>query len=190
MHPRHPPPRGGRERCDRALWGGCSCDTPATHSELRNEPRQGCSYTVERDRGGCSVCPTKDFTGFVPGTNSVKPWDKPGFPPYFTQWKPGKPGLVPGTSPGVSTGQTRGRRAAQKVYVKNIYVPFSLAITFVGRPLPKGIFWVFRVSGISKPPVKTRWLVTGDLVPSQGLPQRGAEAQPLTYVLKHWKNKH
>ena len=26
-------------------------------------------------------------------------------------------------------------------------------------------------SGMSKPPVKTRWLVTGDLVPSQGLPQ-------------------
>ena len=26
-------------------------------------------------------------------------------------------------------------------------------------------------SGIPKPPVKTRWLVTGDLVPSQGLPQ-------------------
>ena len=24
-----------------ALGGGCSCDTPATHSELRNEPRQG-----------------------------------------------------------------------------------------------------------------------------------------------------
>ena len=58
MHPRHPL-RWQRERCDRGLWEGCSCDTPATHSELRNEPRQGCSYTVERDRGGCSVCPTK-----------------------------------------------------------------------------------------------------------------------------------
>ena len=48
-----------RERCDRGLWEGCSCDTPATHSELRSEPRQGCSYTVERDRGPgeCSVCP-------------------------------------------------------------------------------------------------------------------------------------
>ena len=39
--------------------GGCSCDTPATRSELRIELRQGCSYTVERDRGGCSVCPIK-----------------------------------------------------------------------------------------------------------------------------------
>ena len=61
MHPRHPL-RWQRERCDRGLWGGCSCDTPATHSELRNEPRQGCSYTVERDRGGCSVCPTTTLT--------------------------------------------------------------------------------------------------------------------------------
>ena len=58
--PATPPLRWQRERCDRGLWEGCSCDTPATHSELRNEPRQGCtSYTVERDRGGCSVCPTK-----------------------------------------------------------------------------------------------------------------------------------
>ena len=60
MHPRHPL-HWQRERCDRGLWEGCSCDTPATHSELRNEPRQGCSYTVERDRGGCSVCPTKQI---------------------------------------------------------------------------------------------------------------------------------
>ena len=58
MHPRHSL-RWQRERCDRGLWEGCSCDTPATHSELRNEPRQGCSYTVERDRGGCSICLTK-----------------------------------------------------------------------------------------------------------------------------------
>ena len=28
--------------CDKALWWGCSCDTPATHWELRKEPRQGC----------------------------------------------------------------------------------------------------------------------------------------------------
>ena len=58
MHPRQPL-RWQRERCDRGLWEGRSCDTPATDSELRNEPRQGCSYTVEHDRGGCSVCPTK-----------------------------------------------------------------------------------------------------------------------------------
>ena len=38
-------------------YTGCSCDTPATHSELRSEPRQGCSYTVERDRGGVASAP-------------------------------------------------------------------------------------------------------------------------------------
>ena len=36
--------QGGPERgATGPLGGGCSCDTPATHSELRNEPRQGCS---------------------------------------------------------------------------------------------------------------------------------------------------
>ena len=27
-------------------------------------------------------------TQFVPGTSPGCPWDKPGFSPYFTQWKP------------------------------------------------------------------------------------------------------
>ena len=43
-------------------------------------------------------CPG-DFTGFVPGTEPVKTWDKPGFSPYFTQRKPDFTGLVPGTKP-------------------------------------------------------------------------------------------
>ena len=64
-------------------------------------------------------------TQFVPGTNPVKNWDKPRI--SFTQWKPGKPGFVPGTNPGLSLGQTRGRREEQRVYVKKVYVPFSLA---------------------------------------------------------------
>ena len=50
-YPRHPTGRSGMG-CDRALWRGCSCDTPATHSKLRKEPRRGCSYTLELDRGG------------------------------------------------------------------------------------------------------------------------------------------
>ena len=41
-------------------------------------------------------------TQFVPGTNPGCPWDKPGFSPYFTQWKPslsqGQTQFVPGTS--------------------------------------------------------------------------------------------
>ena len=57
----------------------------------------------------------------------MKTWDKPRITPYFTQWKPGILGFVPGTSLGSTLGQTRGRRAAQKVYVKKVYVPFSLA---------------------------------------------------------------
>ena len=46
------------------------------------------------------------FTGFVPGTNPVCPWDKSGEnrdkprnSPYSTQWKPDFTGFVPGTSP-------------------------------------------------------------------------------------------
>ena len=41
-----------RMGCDRALLRGCSCDTPATPSKLRKEPRRGCSYTLERGGGG------------------------------------------------------------------------------------------------------------------------------------------
>ena len=45
--PRHPTGGSGMG-CDRALWRGCSCDTPATPSKLRKEPRRGCSYTLGR----------------------------------------------------------------------------------------------------------------------------------------------
>ena len=55
------PPRSGRER-GAALGGGGLAATPLLHSELRNEPRQGCSYTGARQGGGCSVCPTKGST--------------------------------------------------------------------------------------------------------------------------------
>ena len=47
-----PPPAVAERGATGAFGGGCSCDTPATHSELRNELRRGCSYTVDRDRGG------------------------------------------------------------------------------------------------------------------------------------------
>ena len=50
-YPRHPT-EGSAMGCDMALWRGCSCDTPATHSKLRKEPRRRCSYTLERDKGG------------------------------------------------------------------------------------------------------------------------------------------
>ena len=66
----------------------------------------------------------------------MKTWDQPRFSPYFTQWKPGKPGFVPGTNPRSSLGQTWGQRAAQKVYVKKAYLPFSLA-NFLGGSFPE-----------------------------------------------------
>ena len=60
-------------------------------------------------------------TGFVPGTKWVCPRDKPRFSSYFTQRKPslslGQTQFVPGTF--------RGRRAADRVYVLNVYVPLS-----------------------------------------------------------------
>ena len=97
------------------------------------------------------------FTGFVPGTNPVCPWDKSGEKlgqtqefSYSTKWKPDFTGFVPGTNPGLSLGQSRGRRAAQKVYVKKVYVPFSLAILNDLGPYfyllgdPKKIFSWFR----------------------------------------------
>ena len=65
-------------------------------------------------------------TGFVPGTKWVCPRDKPRFAPYFTQWKPslslGQTQFVPGTF--------RGRRAAERVYVLKVYVPFSFPKEF------------------------------------------------------------
>ena len=46
--------------CDRALWWGCSCDTPATHwKKLRKESRQGCGYNLECDRGGVASAPLR-----------------------------------------------------------------------------------------------------------------------------------
>ena len=60
-------------------------------------------------------------TRFVPGTKWVCPRDKPRFSSYFTQRKPslslGQTQFVPGTF--------RGRRAADRIYVLKVYVPFS-----------------------------------------------------------------
>ena len=66
------------------------------------------------------------FTGFVPGTNPVCPWDKPGekqgqtqeFSLFYTV-EARFHRVCPWDKPGLSQ--------AQKVYVKKVYVPFSLA---------------------------------------------------------------
>ena len=59
--------------------------------------------------------------GNVPGTNRACPRDKPRFSPYFTQVEAQ---FVPGKNP-VCPGDIPGRRAAERVYVLKVYVPFS-----------------------------------------------------------------
>ena len=54
-YPRHLTGGLGWE-CGRALWGASSCNTPATHSRLRKEPRlqRGRSYPLEREKTWCT----------------------------------------------------------------------------------------------------------------------------------------
>ena len=69
------------------------------------------------------VCPG-DFTGFVAGTNPVKTWV---FSLFYTE-EARQTLVCPWDKPSLSLGHSRGRKAAQKAYVKKVYVPFSLAI--------------------------------------------------------------
>ena len=82
-------------------------------------------------------------TGFVPGTKWVCPRDKPRFSPFFTQWKPslslGQTQFVPGTF--------RGRRAAERVYVLKVYVPFSFPSFRQEKRAQRLTFWVRRPPG-------------------------------------------
>ena len=74
--------------------------------------------------------------GLSRGFHRVCPWDKPGenlgqtrvFSLFYTV-EARFHRVCPWDKPGLSLGQSRGRRAAQKVYVKKVYVPFSLAST-------------------------------------------------------------
>ena len=50
----------------------------------------------------------------------------------------------PWDKPGLSLGQTRGRRAAQKVHVKKVYEPLSLASESVSGVFPKSFRNFFR----------------------------------------------
>ena len=73
--------------------------------------------------------------GLSRGFHRVCPWDKSGenlgqtrvFSLFYTV-EARFHRVCPWDKPGLSLGQSRGRRAAQKVYVKKMYVPFSLAI--------------------------------------------------------------
>ena len=63
--------------------------------------------------------PEVPVPGLSLGRSGEKPRTKPGFLLILHSGGPANPGL--------SLGQTRGRRAAQKVYMKKVYAPFSLA---------------------------------------------------------------
>ena len=65
-------------------------------------------------------------TQFVPGTNPLKNRETQEFSLFYTV-EARFHRVCPWDKPSLSQGQSRGRRAAQKVYVKKVYVPFSLA---------------------------------------------------------------
>ena len=80
---------------------------------------------------GCSW----DDPGNVPGTNRVCPWDKLGFPGT----NPGFLLILQSGSPGLSQGQTQfvlgtspGQRAAERVYVLKVHVPFFVSLPSLG----------------------------------------------------------
>ena len=50
-------------------------DTPATHSKLQKEPRWGCSYTLERNRGGVVSAPLSGVRIFI----HLECWEVPAF---------------------------------------------------------------------------------------------------------------
>ena len=86
--------------------------------------------------------------GLSRGFHRVCPWDKSGenlgqtrvFSLFYTV-EARFHRVCPWDKPGLFLGQSRGRRAAQKVYVKNVYVPFSVARIFskrfLGPPSPQ-----------------------------------------------------
>ena len=83
----------------------------------------------------------KLFCPVGPSFHRICPRDKPGLSLGQIRWKLGETQefslfytvearfhrICPWDKPGLSLGQSRWRRAAQKVYVKKVYVPFSLA---------------------------------------------------------------
>ena len=98
------------------------------------------NFIVRLVLGQPQVCPG-DFTGFVCGTNSVKPWTNPEFLLILHSGSPANPGLSEGQTRVCPWDKPWGRRAAQKVYVKKVYVPFLLAIdpdNNHARPPPRG----------------------------------------------------
>ena len=136
-------------------------DHEPCRSALHLPVRLGRGYVTGKKKAHKHKCFCPVGLGTTPGLSRgfhrVCPWDKPRFSPCSTQWKPDFTGFVPGTNPvcpwdkpGLSLGQSRGRRAAQKVYVKKVYVLFSLAnvhLQFYVLFVRCVSFWLFRLRG-------------------------------------------
>ena len=56
----------------------------------------------------------------------MKTWDKPGFSPYFTQWKPDFTGFVPGTNPVCPWDNPGDERRHRKFMSKKFMCLFRL----------------------------------------------------------------
>ena len=73
------------------------------------------------------------FTGFVPGTSPVCPWDKSGEKqgqkprnsPYSTQWKPDFTGFVPGTNPVCPTDNPGTKGGTESLCEKSLCAFFA-----------------------------------------------------------------
>ena len=115
-----------------------TCGNASTLSAPRAAATSHCSgkkkahkhkFFVQLVLGRPRVRPS-DFTGFIP-------WDKSGenlqVISLFYTVEARFHRVCPWDKPGWSQGQSRGRRAAQKVYVKKVSVPFLLANCDPGR---------------------------------------------------------
>ena len=119
--------------CDSDSRCGLACDAGAPRCQIASDVGRAMRTTKKRHIDiNFLVWLLLGHPGNVPGTNRVCPRDKPRFSSYFTQRKPSlslgqthvfflfytaEAQFVPGTF--------RGRRAADRVYVLRVYVPFS-----------------------------------------------------------------
>ena len=111
------------------------------------------NFFVRLVLGRPQVCPG-DFTGFVPGTNPVKIWDKSGLSPYFTQWKPDFPGFVPGTNP-VCPWDNPGDEGRHRKFMWKKFMCLFRSLVCVCVQT-RGIA---KTSGFTRGVCKNRWLL-------------------------------
>ena len=87
-------------KCSEEFWGGGG--SPGPSSGDSSYQRSG-KIKAHKRKLFCPVGRPKT-PGLSRGFHRVCPWDKPGFSPYFTQWKPDFTRFVPGTIPGTKGG--------------------------------------------------------------------------------------